>query len=603
MVASSRAPDLDVAIVKATSHDDIPANEKYIQEILYLTSCYRGYVSACVAGLAKRLSRTHDWIVAIKTLMVTHRLLKDGDPSFEDELMFVSRRMLNVSNFRDDSHSNAWDYSAFVRTYGMYLNERLDCFASFSGQSNRNNSREDYRSSYDDRRSGYDNYRSDYGSSYNDDRRRDSPEKKQNQNILVKDMMPDMLLEKLPSLQRLLERVLACRPTGAAKHHRLVQMSLYSILGESFQIYSELCDGITILLDGFFDMEHQDCVKAFDIYSRSAKQAEDLSSFYNVTKSVGICRPSEYPTMQKISKDQLDSLEDYLRDRSRSSLRSLSSKSPEPVPVPIAVEPEPQLDGEASQNFTTIKALPAPAVEQTDVSYEEKHKPDADLITLDGASMSAEEQENKLALALFTSTSTTENGNWETFRSNTEQGATFEQSKAMSPSWHNASENGKAGWELALVTEASNLSKAGGLMAGGFNRLLLDSMYDQATVSQNYSSTVPVGSASSVALPGKPPSSILALPAPAPVLAAEDPFAASVGVPPPSYVQMADVRQKQQLLIQEQQIWQQYQRDGMQGTYGIMKLQNGYPAFVPQNSLSLPYYGMHGFAQSGYAHY
>ncbi|PKI26391.1 hypothetical protein CRG98_048920, partial [Punica granatum] len=31
-----------------------------------------------------------------------------------------------MSDFRDTSRSNAWDYSAFVRTFALYLDERLD---------------------------------------------------------------------------------------------------------------------------------------------------------------------------------------------------------------------------------------------------------------------------------------------------------------------------------------------------------------------------------------------------------------------------------------------------------------------------------------------
>ncbi|KAG2260450.1 hypothetical protein Bca52824_079744 [Brassica carinata] len=32
----------------------------------------------------------------------------------------------NMSDFRDVSRSNSWDYSAFVRTYALYLDDRLD---------------------------------------------------------------------------------------------------------------------------------------------------------------------------------------------------------------------------------------------------------------------------------------------------------------------------------------------------------------------------------------------------------------------------------------------------------------------------------------------
>lgn len=132
-VVSTRAPDLDVAIVKATSHEEFPTDEKYVREILLLTSYSRGYVNACVAGLSKRLAKTHNWVVAVKAVWLIHRLLRDGDPSFEHEVLYATRRgarLLNLSDFRDDSHSNAWDYSAFVRTYAFYLDECLDCALS-----------------------------------------------------------------------------------------------------------------------------------------------------------------------------------------------------------------------------------------------------------------------------------------------------------------------------------------------------------------------------------------------------------------------------------------------------------------------------------------
>lgn len=67
-VGSNTAPELEVAIVKATSHDDDPADEKYVRRILNLTSYSRGYVHACVSALSKRLSKTRDYIVALKSL-------------------------------------------------------------------------------------------------------------------------------------------------------------------------------------------------------------------------------------------------------------------------------------------------------------------------------------------------------------------------------------------------------------------------------------------------------------------------------------------------------------------------------------------------------
>ncbi|KAG5033029.1 hypothetical protein JHK82_016596 [Glycine max] len=139
-------------------------------------------------------------------------------------------------------------------------------------------------------------------------------------------------------------------------------------------------------------------------------------------------------------------------------------------------------------------------------------------------------------------------------------------------------------------TNTSNLSRQKADLAGGFDPLLLNGMYDQGAVRQHVSTTqLSGGSASSVALPGpgKSATPVLALPAPDGTVQAvgpQDPFAASLTVPPPSYVQIADMERKQHLLVQEQQLWQQYGRDGMQGQLGLSRVAGapGYYAPAPQ---------------------
>jgi len=135
---SASLADLDVAIVKATRHDEFPAEDRHIREILSLTCYSRAYISACVSTLSRRLNKTRNWTVALKTLMLIQRLLSEGDPAYEQEIFFSTRRgtrLLNMSDFRDSSQSNSWDYSSFVRTYALYLDERLE----FRMQSRREN--------------------------------------------------------------------------------------------------------------------------------------------------------------------------------------------------------------------------------------------------------------------------------------------------------------------------------------------------------------------------------------------------------------------------------------------------------------------------------
>ncbi|KAJ0089830.1 hypothetical protein Patl1_13902 [Pistacia atlantica] len=134
--------ELDIAIVKATNHVERPAKEKHIRESYTLLLCAaifaaisatrpRADVAYCIHALARRLSKTHNWAVALKTLVVIHRALREVDPTFHEEVINYGRsrsHMLNMAHFKDDSSPNAWDYSSWVRCYALFLEERLECF-------------------------------------------------------------------------------------------------------------------------------------------------------------------------------------------------------------------------------------------------------------------------------------------------------------------------------------------------------------------------------------------------------------------------------------------------------------------------------------------
>ncbi|KAG4980272.1 hypothetical protein JHK85_034230 [Glycine max] len=111
---NSEYKELYIAIVKATSHVEYPPKERHARKIFYATSSHqpRADVAYCIHTLAKRLSKTRNWIVAIKTLIVIHRILREGDPTFKDDLITYA----------------AWDCSAWVRTYALFLEEKLEYF-------------------------------------------------------------------------------------------------------------------------------------------------------------------------------------------------------------------------------------------------------------------------------------------------------------------------------------------------------------------------------------------------------------------------------------------------------------------------------------------
>jgi hypothetical protein len=233
---SAAASGLDVAIVKATRHSEsFPAEERHISEILVLT-CYSragggDHVGACVSSLSlsRRLGRTRSWAVALKTLVIVYRLLADGDPAFEQEVFYATRRgtrMLNMSDFFD---RDAWDFSAFVRTYAAYLDDRLE-YRMQARQSKGTSARGarplreemyvySYMSSPGNRGSPYDGVVFSAGRYYDDDAAADADANKAAVALVARDtptgeMTLEQLLAKAGQLQHLLDRFIACRPVG-----------------------------------------------------------------------------------------------------------------------------------------------------------------------------------------------------------------------------------------------------------------------------------------------------------------------------------------------------------------------------------------------------
>ncbi|KAI3465608.1 hypothetical protein Pfo_022271 [Paulownia fortunei] len=278
-VSSNTSSNLEVAVLKATTHDDVPVDEKYVYEVLRLVSSNKFHAAACARTIGKRIGRTRNWIVALKSLMLVLRIFQDGDPYFPREVLHAMKRgakILNLSSFRDDSNSSPWDFTSFVRTFALYLDERLECF--LTGKLQRRYTHEVKESWIHQR----------------------TKSRSRRPNEPVRDMKPAMLLDKISYWQRLLERAIATRPT----------------VQESFELYKDISDGLTLILDSFFHLQFQNCVSAFQACAKAAKQFKELSDFYSLCKSIGVGRSSEYPSVQTISEELIEALQEFLKDQS-----------------------------------------------------------------------------------------------------------------------------------------------------------------------------------------------------------------------------------------------------------------------------------------------
>ncbi|KAI3833883.1 hypothetical protein MKW92_006824 [Papaver armeniacum] len=514
--------DIDVAIVKATRHEECPADERHVREILKATCYSRAYVSACVHTLSRRLSKTKNWVQEI--YIATRR----------------GCRLLNLSDFRDTaSSSGSWDFSSFVRTYGLYLDERLE----YRMQSRRRRSQTSIPNV--------------------EGEAKDGPQEVKEEDLSTVTVEKDTrkklerVFKRAERLQLVLERFLACRPTGEAKCNRMVIIALYPLVKESFQIYFDLAKIVCFFVEQFMELDVPVCTRVHELFTRIGKQFEDLDVFYEWCKSMGIARSGDYPEIEKITHQKLEIMEEFIREKSNLVIykRAMSKRQESMKQAPTNEE-----DGEKGneEDPNQIKALPPP--EDFDAEKaEEDENADNQLVE---CKKEDEDQKklilNKLALALFDGWSTEVPTNATTSGS----------------AWTAFEEDSGGDWETALVESASHLSNQQATFGGGFDMLVLDGMYQQSIMAP-LSHPADTGSASSVALRPVDPKQpgMLALPSSSTPNEGStttgspwvDPFAASTSVAPPSYVQMSEMEKKQKLLVEEQLMWQQYGANGMQG--------------------------------------
>jgi len=287
-------------------------------------------------------------------------------------------------------------------------------------------------------------------------------------------------------------------------------------------------------------MPKYDAIKALAIYKRAGMQAENLADFYDFCKDLELARTFQFPTLRQPPPSFLATMEEYIREAPRPTFKSVESDerklltySQEEAPK----EPEKPMEEEKEEPGEPEQE-PNPEPEFETEQQLQPLQTTGDLLNLDeevNPLVMDLDERNALTLAIVAPG----DGNKASTCQDLFSGSTF-------------------GWELALVAAPSSLTSQpiDTKLARGFDKLLLDSLYEDEARRQQIASATYNGSLGQ-----------------ANPFVTNDPFAMSNSFAPPSNVQLAMVTQHQQYFQAQEHQQQYFQAQQFQQQYFQPQLQ------------------------------
>lgn len=272
--------NIEIAILRATSHDNVTIDDKYMHEILFLVSNSKGSIPFLAERISSRLFKTKDTLVALKTLVLIHRLLRGGNRSFEQELCksyVFGHLQINIRCVTKNS-SSSYDnpFVCFLHSYASYLEERMSWVINQAGKLEPFKSKGLEFRRYDEK-------------SF------------------------DMAFRTLPKCQVFIDKVLECSPHDVlcSNYYGLVHVAMSNTLRESFQVYMMFCEGISSLVNMFFDLAPSARELACEILKKASFQSQKLHDLYETCKKVIENKNLEYPFVEIINMNHIMALDQF----------------------------------------------------------------------------------------------------------------------------------------------------------------------------------------------------------------------------------------------------------------------------------------------------
>ncbi|CAJ1932783.1 unnamed protein product [Sphenostylis stenocarpa] len=259
-----RNPDLEMVIIKATSHDEQCMDYKNVQRVFKWLRTSPLYIKPLLYTLTMRMEKTRSWVVAIKGLMLIHGVFCFDLPAVKN----LGRLPFDLSHF-SDRHINpkkAWVFNAFVRSYFNYLDQKSTFVRMEAMKETKPGSKEKEES----------------------------------------------VMEELQSLEKFLDLIdllLQVKPRNPHMNVVLILEAMDCVMDEILELYGKFCDRVHRVVSRIIDMGGKEEARVgLDVVSKAESQGSKIKTYFNFCRKIGVLNGSECPEILKVDEKDIGEL-------------------------------------------------------------------------------------------------------------------------------------------------------------------------------------------------------------------------------------------------------------------------------------------------------
>ncbi|KAL8100668.1 putative clathrin assembly protein At1g25240 [Apium graveolens] len=273
-----RNPDIEVAVIKSTSHNDSRVDYRNSQRVFAWVRVSPAYLKPLVLAIALRIQKTRSWVVALKGLMLMNGVFCSRVPAVQR----IGRLPFDLSSFKDE-HSKPgekWGHDTFIRAYYSFLDRKSSLLYSHAQEQYKGQLRK--------------------------------VEADQDEPRTFTSMM--QCLVWLQEMQDLLDMLMEIKPRSETMVGTLILEAMDCVMIEIFDVYSRICSGISAVLIQIWSAGKVEASMGLKVLHKANIQGKELCSYIEFCRELGVTNAVNCPAVKQIPEEDIMMLEHIISE-------------------------------------------------------------------------------------------------------------------------------------------------------------------------------------------------------------------------------------------------------------------------------------------------